>query len=96
MTNKKIEWCSIPVTVDNNVAELLHITPPDQDVKQKPEFRVTKATLGLVTLDFDRYKPSLERMAAHWHEEKERELNRANARKQSELPTGTLPYVSAS
>jgi hypothetical protein len=32
-----------------------------------------------VPLDFDRYKPSLERMAAHWHEEKEREMKKAKA-----------------
>lgn len=55
------------------------MTPPNQDAKQKPEFRVTKATLGLVPLDFDRYKPSLERMAAHWYEEKEREMKKAKA-----------------
>jgi hypothetical protein len=76
---KQIEWCCIPVTVDDAVTELIHMTPPNQDAKQKPEFRVTKATLGLVPLDFNRYKPSLERMAAHWHEEKEREMKKAKA-----------------
>ena len=78
MSKKQIEWCCVPVTVDNTVTELINMPPPNQDPKQQPEFRVTKATMGLVPLDFDRYKPSLERMAAHWHEEKEREMNKAN------------------
>lgn len=81
MNKKQIEWCCIPVTVDDNVAELIHMAPPNQEAKQKPEFRVSKATMDLVPLDFDRYKPSLERMAAHWHEEKAREMNKAKARK---------------
>ncbi len=79
MSKKQIEWCCIPVTVDNTVAELFYLAPPDQEATQKPEFRVTKATLGLVLPDFGRYQPSLERMAAHWHEEKEREMKKANA-----------------
>ena len=60
-------------------AELIYMTPPNQDATQQPEFRVTKATMALVPLDFDRYKPSLERMAAHWREEKEGEMKKANA-----------------
>lgn len=81
MNKKQIEWCCIAVTVDDTVAELIHMAPPNQEAKQKPEFRVTKATMGLVPLDFDRYKPSLERMAAHWHEEKKREMSKAKATK---------------
>jgi len=76
---KQIEWCCIAVTIDDAVTELIHMTAPNQDAKQRPEFRVTKATLGLVPLDFDRYKPSLERMAAHCHEEKEREMKKAKS-----------------
>ncbi len=79
MTDKKVEWCSIPVTIDDTVADLLNMPPPDEDADQKPEFRITKATMGLVTLDFERYKPSLERMAAHWHEEKVREMAKVKA-----------------
>jgi hypothetical protein len=79
MNKKQIEWCCIPVIVDDTVAELIYMTPPNQDAKQQPEFRVTQATMGLIPLDFDRYSPSLERMAAHWHEEKEREMIKANA-----------------
>lgn len=76
MTTKQIEWCCIRVTVDDTVAELIQMAPPNQDAEQKPEFRVTKTTLGLVPQDFDRYKPSLERMAAHWREEKRREMRK--------------------
>jgi hypothetical protein len=79
MGKKQIEWCCVPVIVDDTVTELIQMTAPNQDAKQQPEFRVTKGTMGLVPLDFDRYKPSLERMAAHWHEEKEREMTKANA-----------------
>ena len=79
MINKHIEWCCIPVTVDDSVVELIHMTAPNQDATQKPEFRVTRTTLSLVPLDFDRYKPSLERMASQWHEEKEREMRKVNA-----------------
>lgn len=79
MKNKQIEWCCIPVAVDDTVAELIHMPPPNQDAEQKPEFRVTKATMTLVPQDFDRYKPSLERMAAHWLEEKKREMSKVNA-----------------
>jgi hypothetical protein len=55
------------------------MTPPKQDAKHKPEFRVTKATMDLVPLDFGRYEPSLQRMVAHWREEKEREMKKASA-----------------
>jgi len=79
MSKKQIEWCCVPVIVDDTVTELIHMTPPNQDAQQQPEFRVSKGTMGLVPLDFDRYKPSLERMAAHWREEKEREMTKANA-----------------
>ena len=79
MSKKQIEWCCIPVIVDDTVTELIHMTPPNQDPQQKPEFRVTKATFGLVPLDFERYEPSLERMAEDWREEKEREMRKANA-----------------
>jgi len=68
-----------PVTVDDSVVELIHMTAPNHDATQKPEFRVTRTTLSLVPLDFDRCKPSLERMTSHWHEEKEWEMRKVNA-----------------
>jgi len=55
------------------------MAPPNQDADQKPEFRVTRATMDLVPQDFERYKPSLERMAGHWREEKERTMKKAKA-----------------
>lgn len=73
----------MPVVVDDSVAELFHMAPPDQDPKQTPEFRVTETTMELVMPDFDRYKPSLERMTAHWHEEKVREMSKAKALKKN-------------
>ena len=79
MTIKHIEWCCIPVTVDDTVVNLIDMTTPNQDAMQKPEFRVTSTTLDLVPLDFDRYKPSLERMASHWREEKQLEMEKAKA-----------------
>jgi hypothetical protein len=79
LSDKQIEWCRVPVVVDDNVVELIHMTTPNHDARQKPEFRVTEATLRLVPLDFPRYQPSLERMAAYWHEEKERQMNEARA-----------------
>ena len=79
MTNKHIEWCCIPVTVDDTVVNLIDMTTPNQDALQKPEFRVTSTTVDLVPLDFDRYKPSLERMAANWCEEKALVMKEAQA-----------------
>ncbi|MDQ1729118.1 MAG: hypothetical protein QOD33_1243 [Pyrinomonadaceae bacterium] len=77
MSEKQVEWCSVSVVVDDSVDELIKMTPPNRDEKQQPEFRVTKATLGLVPQDFARYQPSLERMKAYWHEEKGREMRKA-------------------
>lgn len=77
--SKKIEWCSVPVIVDDTTADLFHMTPPNQEAGQKPEFRVTRATLDLVPRDFKRYEPSLQRMVEDWQEEKEREMAKAKA-----------------
>lgn len=85
MNNEKTEWCSIPVTVDDTVADLFHMAPPNHDANQKPEFRVTNSTMSLVGLDFDRYKPSLERMASHWLEEKDREMKKAKAQRMTKV-----------
>ncbi len=79
MSNKQIEWCCVAVVVDDTTADLFQMVPPNQDEGQKPEFRVTRATMDLVPQDFERYKPSLERMAEHWREEKEREMEKAKA-----------------
>ncbi len=45
---------------------------PDDDPGQEPAFRVTRSTADLVEQDFERYRPSLERMADDWREQKKR------------------------
>lgn len=77
MSNEHIEWCCVPVVVDDTTADLFHMAPPNQDADQKPEFRVTQATMDLVPRDYERYQPSLQRMLEHWQEEKEREMTKA-------------------
>jgi galactokinase len=79
VSNTQIEWCCVPVIVDNATTDLFHMIPPNQDADQKPEFRVTRTTMELVPQDFERYQPSLQRMAEHWREEKEREMKKAKA-----------------
>jgi hypothetical protein len=79
VSNTQIEWCCVPVIVDNATTDLFHMIPPNQDADQTPEFRVTRATMELVPQDFERYQPSLQRMAEHWREEKEREMKKAKA-----------------
>jgi len=39
--------------------------------EQKPVFVVTQSTANLVQQDFERYRPSLERMVEDWREAKE-------------------------
>jgi hypothetical protein len=46
------------------------MSKPDDDPEQKPAFRVTQSTANLVRRDFERYKPSFERMAEDWQEDK--------------------------
>jgi hypothetical protein len=53
---------------------------PNQDPKQEPAFRVTKSTADLVPLDFELYKPSLQRMAEDWRAEKEHVMRQKKAR----------------
>ena len=69
---KQTDWCSVPVIIDDETAELFEMPVPDEDAEQQPEFRVTNSTVDLVSQDFGRYEPSLQRMADSWREEKER------------------------
>ena len=48
----------------------------------QPAFLVTQSTADLVRQDFERYKPSLERMAEDWEEKKERVLSKAKGEKE--------------
>jgi hypothetical protein len=78
---KRIEWCSVPVVFDDDTTELFHMPAPDEDEAQQPVFRVTKSTAELVSQDFDRYQPSLQRMADSWHEAKERVMQEKKAQR---------------
>jgi hypothetical protein len=69
---KQIEWCCVPVIVDDGTSELFEMPAPDEDPDQQLVFRVTQSTADLVPQDFARYKPSLQRMAEDWRVDKER------------------------
>jgi hypothetical protein len=81
---KQIDWCSVPVIVDDATTDLFHMPSPDENAEQQPAFLVTKSTADLVSQDFDRYHPSLQRMADNWHDEKERVMRDKKARKPSQ------------
>ncbi len=66
----QLEWCGVPVVIDNNTRGLFEMATPDNDPAQKPSFLVTESTANLVRQDFERYKPSLERMIEDWQEAK--------------------------
>jgi hypothetical protein len=79
--SKTLNWCGVPVIIDNNVEELFEMPELNDDPEQQPAFLVTQATADLVRPDFERYKPSLERMAEDWQEEKNRFMReRANSK----------------
>lgn len=78
---KRIEWCCVPVIVDDDTTELFQMPAPDEDAEQQPAFRVTESTADLVSQDFARYQPSLQRMAEDWREAKERVMQDKKAQK---------------
>ena len=65
-----LEWCGVSVIIDDDTHELFEMSKPDDDPEQKPAFLVTQSTANLVRQDFERYEPSLERMAEEWQENK--------------------------
>jgi hypothetical protein len=69
---KPIEWCCVPVIIDNETSELFKLVVPDEDPEQLMTFSVTQSTADLVPLDFERYQPSLQRMADDWRQQKAR------------------------
>ena len=75
MSRKQIEWCCVPVIVDNAISDLFQMPAPNGDSAQEPAFLVTQSTVDLVPQDFERYKPSLQRMAEDWRQEKERVMH---------------------
>ncbi|MET0625493.1 MAG: hypothetical protein ABW250_21340 [Pyrinomonadaceae bacterium] len=72
----------VPGVIDNSTVGLFEMPVPDADPEQKPAFIVTQSTADLVRQDFERYKPSLERMAEDWEEKKERVLAETKAGKE--------------
>lgn len=78
---KHIEWCCVQVIVDKDTTELFQMPAPDEDAEQQPAFLVTKSTADLVSQDFARYQPSLQRMADDWSEAKERVMQDKKAQK---------------
>ena len=72
----------VPAVIDNSTEGLFEMPEPDDDPEQKPAFVVTQSTADLVRQDFERYKPSLERMAEDWEEKKERVLSEAKGDKE--------------
>ena len=65
-----LNWCDVPVIINNDIDGLFEMPQLNADLEQKPAFFVTQATAALVRPDFERYRPSLERMVEDWHEEK--------------------------
>jgi len=70
--SKQTDWCCVAVIVDDETTELFQMPAPDEDAEQQPAFRVTKSTADLVSQDFGRYQPSLQRMADDWSAAKKR------------------------
>ena len=76
--SENLTWCCVPVIIDNGTTALFAMSKPDDNPEQKPVFVVTQSTANLVQQDFERYRPSLERMAEDWREAK-RPLSSGNA-----------------
>ncbi len=82
---QNMEWCDLPVIVDDATTSLFEMPKPDEDPEQKAAFHVTQSTVDLVEQDFDRYEPSLERMVENWNEEKERFMQEKKATNEDQV-----------
>lgn len=69
-SSDNLKWCGVSVIIDDDTHELFGMSKTDDDPEQKPAFLVTQSTANLVREDFERYEPSLERMAEEWQENK--------------------------
>jgi len=69
-SSDNLNWCGVSVIIDEDLHELFEMSKPDHDPEQKPTFLVTQSTADLVREDFERYEPSLERMAEAGQENK--------------------------
>jgi len=82
-SSDNLKWCGVSVIIDDGTHELFEISKLNDDPDQKPAFLVTQSTANLVRQDFERYEPSLERMAKEWQENKKslsfrRQIDRDN------------------
>lgn|GEM_PF-2899628 len=73
--SESLMWGGVPGVIDDSIEGLFEMPEPDGDPEQKPAFIVTQSTADLVQKDFERYEPSLERMAEDWQEDKKRALS---------------------
>jgi hypothetical protein len=80
--SKNLTWGGVPGIVVESTEGLFDMPEPDEDPEQKPAFLVTPSTADLVQQDFERYEPSLERMAEDWQEKKARVLSEAKSVKE--------------
>lgn len=81
---KPLKWCGVQVIIDNNTDGLFEMPELSDDLEQKPAFLVTHTTAALVRPDFERYRPSLERMAKDWQEEKKQFMREQGSRKRED------------
>jgi hypothetical protein len=79
-----LNWCGVPVIIDNNTYRLFEMPELNDDPEQKPSFLVTQSTVDLVQPDFERYRPSLERMKEDWQEEKKQFMREKANRKRED------------
>jgi hypothetical protein len=82
--SKTLNWCGVPVIIDNDTDGLFEMPELNADLEQQPAFLVTQTTVDLVRPDFERYRPSLERMAEDWQEEKKRFVREQASRKRED------------
>lgn len=83
-SSESLNWCGLPVRIDNAIEGLFEMPEPKDDPEQQPVFLVTQATADLVRQDFERYQPSLERMVEDWQEEKSHFMRELAHRKKDE------------
>jgi hypothetical protein len=86
-----LNWSGIPVIIDDSVEGLFEMPELNDDLEQKPAFLVTQTTADLVRPDFERYKPSLERMAEDWQEEKNQFMREQANRKRDDKKSAKRP-----
>lgn len=78
-SSDNLKWCGVSVIIDDGTHELFEMSKADDDdPEQKPAFLVTQSTANLVRQDFERYEPSLERMAKEWQENKSLSIPKTN------------------